>query len=124
MPVVHAASAQRYEFGDVTFVRLAAPQTGSTENSAWTFTIDPKSAGVTHRITREEIMIFLSGNAVAEIGGERHLVSKGDALIIPAHTDFRLSNESDAAVEGMATVPVGAQAVMPGEAPFTPPWTL
>jgi mannose-6-phosphate isomerase-like protein (cupin superfamily) len=124
MPAVHAANAQRYEFGDVTFVRLAAPQTGSKESSAWTFTVAPKSAGVTHQITREEIMIFLDGNAVAEIGKERHVVSKGDALIIPAHTDFRLSNEGNTAVEGMAMVPVGAQAVMPGEAPFIPPWTL
>jgi hypothetical protein len=33
MPAVHAANAQRYEFGDVTFVRLAAPQTGSKESA-------------------------------------------------------------------------------------------
>jgi mannose-6-phosphate isomerase-like protein (cupin superfamily) len=124
MPVIHSAQAEQFEMPNVTFKGLAAPSRGAKENCTWHFTLAPKSPGLLHQITREEIMIALSGTAVAEIGGERHVIGKGDAIIIPAHTDFKLSNESADAFEGIAVLPVGAQALIGSEAPFTPPWAV
>ena len=124
MTVISASQAQRYEMPNVVFRGLASPSRGSTENCTWQFTLAPNSPGLSHQITREEIMVVLSGTGVAEIGTERHTVSKGDAIIIPAYMDFKLSNESDKPFEGIAVLPVGAQALIGDEPPFTPPWAL
>jgi mannose-6-phosphate isomerase-like protein (cupin superfamily) len=124
MPVIYSAKAKTYEMPGVKFTCLAAPQTGSTENSAWQFSLTPNSQGTLHQVTREEIMIVIRGNATAEIGKDRHNISAGDAIIIPAHTDFRISNMSQEPFDGIAMIPVGAQAIMGSEPPFTPPWTL
>jgi quercetin dioxygenase-like cupin family protein len=123
MPVIYATKAKTYEMPGVSFKGLAAPQTGSKENSAWTFSLTPKSEGTLHQVTREEIMIATKGKAFAEIGKDKFEFSAGDAIIIPPHTDFRLSNKSTEEFQGVALIPVGAQAVIGDEAPFTPPWT-
>jgi mannose-6-phosphate isomerase-like protein (cupin superfamily) len=124
MPVIYASKAKTYEMPGVKFTGLAAPQTGSKENSAWQFSLAPKSNGTLHQLTREEIMIVIRGSAVAEIGTERHEISAGDAIIIPAFTDFKISNKSEKQFDGVAMIPIGAQAVIGTEPPFTPPWTL
>ena len=124
MPVILASQTRQFEMPNVRFTGLASPQRGSKENCTWQFTLAPKSPGLPHQITREEIIIALSGTGMAEIGNERHKISKGDAIVIPAHTDFSLSNESDKVFEGIAVLPVGAQVIIGNEPPFIPPWAL
>lgn len=123
MPVIYASKAKTYEMPGVSFVGLAAPQTGSKENSAWQFSLDPNTHGTAHHLTREEIIIVTSGSAVAEIGTDKHEISTGDAIIIPAFTHFKLSNSSSAPVICVAVLPIGARAIIDSEPPFTPPWT-
>ena len=68
MPVISVSNAPKFELPNVTFTGLASPQRGSKENSVWRFTIAPKAPGLPHQLTREEIIIALSGSAIAEIG--------------------------------------------------------
>jgi quercetin dioxygenase-like cupin family protein len=124
MPVIYASQAKTFEMPGVKFTGLAAPQTGSMENSAWQFSLAPNSQGTPHQVTREEIIIVIRGSGVAEIGTESHKISAGDAIIIPPHTDFKISNNSQSPFDGVAIMPVGAQAVIGTQPPFTPPWTL
>ena len=124
MPVVFAKNAHEFNMPNVTFTSRAAPSVGSTINSVWQFRIAPRSAGTLHQLTREEIIVALSGHAIVTLGGEKMEIAKGDTIIVPAHVDFGLSNESDSAFEAMAILPVGAQAMIKGEPPFTPPWAL
>jgi quercetin dioxygenase-like cupin family protein len=124
MPVIYSAKAKVFEMPGVKFTGLAAPQTGSKENSAWRFSLTPNSEGTLHKVTREEIVVVIRGTAKAEIGKETHMISAGDAIIIPAHTNFKLSNTTAETFEGVAMIPVGAQAIIGNEPPFTPPWTM
>ena len=124
MPIISASDATKFELPNVTFMGLASPQRGSKENSVWRLTIAPKAPGLPHQLTREEIIIVLSGSAIAEIGRERHRLSEGDAIIVPAKTDFSLSNDSEEAFEALAVLPVGGQAIIGKDAPFTPPWAV
>jgi len=116
------SDAPRFELPNVTFMGLASPQRGSKENSVWRVTIAPNAPGLPHQLTREETVIVLSGTAIAEIGKERHRVSEGDVIIVPAMTDFSLSNDGAEAFEAIAVLPVGGQAIVGNDAPFTPPW--
>jgi hypothetical protein len=36
--------------------------------------------------------------------------------------DFRLDNPGDVPFEAISVLPVGGRAMLPGRAPFTPPW--
>lgn len=124
MPFVSLSKAPKFELPDVTFMGLASPQRGSKENSVWHLTIAPNAPGLPHRLTREETIIVLSGTAIAEIGAERHRISEGDVIIVPEMTDFSLSNDSAEAFEAIAVLPVGGQAIIGNDAPFTPPWAV
>ena len=122
MPIVSVSDAPKFELPNVTFTGLASPQRGSKENSVWRLALAPKAPGLPHQLTREDTIIVLSGTAIAEIGKERHRLSVGDAIIVPAMTDFSLSNDSAEPFEAIAVLPVGGQAIIGNDAPFVPPW--
>lgn len=124
MTIICATQATHFELPNVKFSGLVSPKRGSTENSLWKFVLAPQASGAKHQLTREELILVTSGSAKVEIGGKIQMVAAGDAIIIPPHTDFSISNECDTEFEGVAVLPVGGQAVMAGEEPFTPPWAL
>jgi mannose-6-phosphate isomerase-like protein (cupin superfamily) len=74
-----------------------------------------------HALEREEVFVALSGVATATIDGVDHPVSPGDALIVPRDPPFSISCSDDAEFEAICCLPVGAKAIVDGEA-FTPPW--
>ena len=49
------------------------------------------------------------------------LIKSGDALVVPADTVFNVSVPGDEAFEGVAILPVGAYAQVPGSNPVIPP---
>ena len=122
MPVIPTANTKKFDIPTAQFTACAAPSTGATETSAWRVTVKAKSEGLAHQLTREEIILVLSGSATAQIGQEQHQVSEGDTLIVPAFVDFTLSNPNDRDFTAIAILPVGGQAIIGGEAPFIPPW--
>lgn len=124
MPVIAGAGAPTFTVPHVTARGLAAPSRGAKETCAWRFTVDPGAPAAPHTVDREEIFFLLAGRAVATLGGERHDLTAGDALIVPPHTPFAIANPHDEPLEMVAVLPVGGQATMPGQPPFTPPWAV
>ena len=122
MPHIPFSRAPQFSVPNVTFTGLASPQRGSTDNSVWHVAIAPNSPGLPHQLTREEIIVAISGQAKAEIGGKLYTLEAGDAIVVPPGQDFTLSNDSKTAFTAIAVLPVGGQAVIAGEQPFTPPW--
>jgi len=122
MPVISASDAPRFTLPGVTFTGLAAPSRGACETAVWRIALDPGAPGAPHRVTREEIFIAITGSAVATIGPDRHEISAGGAIVIPADTEFSLANPGDRPFEAVVVLPVGGQAAYEGQAPFTPPW--
>ena len=124
MPHIKASDAAIFQIPDVTFAGLAAPSRGARENAVWRVTLAPHAAGGLHSLSREEVLVALSGTAEARIGEAVHRFAAGDAIVIPAETEFALSNPGDGPFEAIAVLPVGAHVRM-GDAPaFIPPWTL
>ncbi|MFI1917812.1 cupin domain-containing protein [Nocardia sp. NPDC020380] len=122
MTLIKSADAPTFEGPLMTAVGLAAPSRGSTENSAWRFTMHPGNPGHEHLVSREEIFIALSGRARATMNGETFDFTAGDALVIPAHTLFKVSVPGETPFEAIAILPVGAYAQAPGGDPVSPPW--
>ncbi len=122
MPLIRNSDTKRYDIPTAQFTACAAPSTGATETSAWRVTVKARSEGLPHQLTREEIIMATSGSALAQIGPDRHVISDGDTLIIPAFMDFTLSNPNDTDFSAIAILPVGGRAVIGQDAPFLPPW--
>lgn len=122
MPLIKSADAPLFTGPGMTATGLAAPSRGSVENSAWRFTLDAGTPGHEHSVSREEIFIVLSGRAEVAMEGSTRVLNPGDALIVPAHTPFRLSAPGAEPFEAVAVLPVGAFAHSPGAEPIVPPW--
>ncbi len=68
MPVVHAADAVIHDMHGSRFTSYAAPSRGSAELCAWRLDVAPGSQGVTHAVSREEILFVLSGTLHVTLG--------------------------------------------------------
>lgn len=106
----------------IAFDALAAPSTGSQENSAWIISVAPGAEGMAHSVTREEIFVALEGSATILSGGEVHELHAGAAMIVPANASFALSNRAHDTFRAVAVLPVGGQAVLPDGTALSPPW--
>ncbi|MEO8242887.1 MAG: cupin domain-containing protein [bacterium] len=123
MPVIKAQDAKIFEIPNVTFHGLAAPSRGANENAVWRVVVAPGTEGAGHELSREEVLIAVSGRALARIGGVDHPVTVGDAIVVPPDTDFALSNPGEAPFEAIVVFPVGGQARV-GQDSFVPPWAV
>lgn len=108
----------------VVFTPVAAPSRGTTETAIWRTRVLPHEPGLLHHMTREEIIVGLSGAAEIRIGAERHALAPGDAFAIPAFTDFVLDCIGDDPFEAMVVLPAGGRAVIGDQPSFQPPWSV
>ena len=123
MSLIRASSAPTFAMDQVQFIGLAAPSRGSTESAVWRIVVAPyTTAKGSHQVTREEIFVALSGTAEVQLGGRSLALEAGSALVVPANTDFSLSNSGSSPFEAVVVLPVGGQAVIAGQPPFIPPW--
>jgi quercetin dioxygenase-like cupin family protein len=122
MPFIDHAEAPRFDLHGASFTGLAAPSRGATENAVWLVTLPPRAEGVPHRLTREEIFVVLEGAAFATLDGQMHELTPGCALVVPAQAELTLTNPHDVPFRSVAVLPVGGQALVGDNPPFTPPW--
>src|SRR5436305_15306702 len=92
MSVIQAPPAPTHELGGTRFTSLATPSRGSTETAVWQVEIEPGTPATPHSLTREEVFVVLAGRATVRIGDGIALAEVGDAIVVPADTEFELSN--------------------------------
>jgi quercetin dioxygenase-like cupin family protein len=122
MPLLHPADHRSFDIAGTRFTALAAPSRGAAETATWRLHVAPGTNGTPHRVTREEIVVALTGRGQATVDGQVHDLEAGAALIIPASSTFALGNPHDDPFEAIAIFPVGGEVVVGDAAPFTPPW--
>jgi mannose-6-phosphate isomerase-like protein (cupin superfamily) len=121
MPVIRAPESATHELPHARFYSLATPSRGSRETSVWRVQLTPSLATTPHSLTREEIFVVLSGTVRVVLAGASELAGAGDAIVVPAETEFVLACEGEAA-EVLCCLPVGGQARLEAGPLFTPPW--
>jgi len=122
MSVIPAPEAPTHDLGGTRFTSLATPSRGSSETAVWQVEIEPGVLATPHSLTREEVFVVLDGVASVRVGDVTGSAGPGDAIVVPAGVAFELANQGDAPLRLLCCLPVGGQARLPGEAPFTPPW--
>lgn len=124
MPRIDNSNTQTFDIPGVRFTPVASPSRGTSETAMWRASITPRSQGVVHHMTREEIILAVAGRGIVLTGGERHFLQPGDAFAVPAFTDFALECTSETPFEAIVVLPVGGRAVIAGEPSFQPPWSI
>jgi mannose-6-phosphate isomerase-like protein (cupin superfamily) len=122
MAVIPAPGAPTHELGGARFTALATPSRGSTDTSVWSVEITPGTLGAPHRLTREEVFVVLDGRAEVLLDGVRSTAGPGDAVVVPAGVPFALTAVGRTPLRALCCLPVGGQAQVGEDAPFTPPW--
>ncbi len=122
MPIISAQAAPTFDIPGVTFTGLAAPSRGARENSVWRLVMQPGTPANIHRLSREEILVAISGSARVSIDGIESEFTAGSAVIVPPDTEFALFNPGSEPFEAVAVLPVGGKAILADAAAFTPPW--
>jgi quercetin dioxygenase-like cupin family protein len=122
MPVIQPRAAHTHELNGTRFTTIAAPSTGSREASVWRVEIPAGIDPVPHELTREELIIVLSGTARASLAGRVEDIGPGGAIVVPPDTPFSLAAAGAEPLTALAYLPVGGQGRVAGQEPFTPPW--
>src|SRR6478735_8256055 len=123
MSVVHAPTEPTHALGGTTFMSLATPSRGGTDDtSLWRVSIAPGTPPTPHSLTREEIFVVVSGSADVTIDAARATAQAGDAIVVPPGVPFRLANAADQPLDLLCCLPVGGQARLDDGTQFTPPW--
>jgi mannose-6-phosphate isomerase-like protein (cupin superfamily) len=121
MAVIPAPDRPTHRVGGTRFTSLATPRRGSAETSVWRAAIAAGTPPTPHRVTREEVFVVLAGRAAVTIDGIDGVASAGDAIVVPADTEFAVANDGPEELHLVCCLPVGGQAVADGTV-FTPPW--
>ncbi len=122
MPIFHPTEAPTHTLPGTTFTSLATPSRGSQDTSVWLVEIAPGTAPTPHQLTRQEVFVVLSGQARVRIGDDHREVDEGGVIVVPVDTPFELANAGDTPLKALCCLPVGGQAYLEGQEPFTPPW--
>jgi mannose-6-phosphate isomerase-like protein (cupin superfamily) len=123
MPIIHAPEEATHDIGTARFTSLATPSLGSSETAVWQVEIEAGAPAAPHSLTREEVFVVLDGIAAVRIGTVNGVAGQGDAIVVPANTEFELVNGGDIPLRLLCCLPVGGQARFNG-ATFTPPWAV
>ena len=122
MPFIAADTAPTFELHGAVFTGLASPSRGACENAVWIVTLADAGQAVPHTLSREETFVCLEGRAIARVGEDTHELTAGCALVVPSGVEFSIRNPDARPFRAVAVLPVGGQACVAGQAPFTPPW--
>ena len=124
LSVVPMPSEPTHHLPGTAFTSLATPTLGSAETSVWRVAISPGTQATPHTLTRGEVFLILRGTVSVRIGETTETAMQGDVVVVPAETDFELSNAGSDTVEAVCCLPTGGQARIGGGDSFTPPWAL
>jgi mannose-6-phosphate isomerase-like protein (cupin superfamily) len=121
VPIILGSTAPTFDMPNATFTGLASPSRGAKETCVWKTRVQPGAGGAPHSFDHEEVLVAVTGAAVASLDGVEHPVAAGDAIVVPAGATFSLANPHDEPFEAVVALPVGALAFMNGQSLVPPP---
>lgn len=122
MPIVREQDAVQHHLHGATFNSFVAPSSGSRELCAWRLEVAAGTVGVPHRVSREEVLVILSGELTATIDGVATALTPGDVIFVPAEATFCLDNGSGGPATAWVTTSVGLEATLADGSSISPPW--
>lgn len=104
------------------FHSYVSPAAGSEELCAWRLEIAAGTAGVPHRVGKEEVFLLLSGRIRVHLDGTVEEMGPGDVLRVPAGSEFGVDNAGGETAAAWVTTSVGLEATLADGSVISPPW--
>lgn len=120
MGIHRRGEAVQHRLHGSVFHSYVSPSAGSAELCAWRLEIAGGTAGVRHRVGREEVFLLLSGRIRVYLDGVVEEMAAGDVLRVPVGSEFGIESDEDA--EAWVTTSVGMEATLPDGSVISPPW--
>ncbi len=121
VPIVRPTDAVPFETHGSSFLSYVRPSTGSSQLCAWQLVVPADLQGVSHRPTREEVLLVLDGELQISLDGDRSAMHRGDAALVPANSELRIDAGPKGATAWVTTT-AGLEAVTADGTRITPPW--
>ena len=116
------AAARVVETPAATMRTYASPTVGGGAPVAvWRTEMAPGAAGPVHVVDVDQVVVVVSGQLTAEVGGTAFVVPPGDSALLPADAERRLTAGPDGLVTVTASLP-GASARVGAGDPVPVPW--
>lgn len=123
MSIVRAGDAVQHRLHGSTFHAYAHPGAGtSTELCAWRLEVAPGTEGLPHRVSREEMLLVLTGELTTTLDGVTGTLAPGDVLVVPAGSHFGAGNTSAGPATAWVTTSAGFHATLADGSTISPPW--
>ena len=120
MPVVHRSDHRRTVTPNATMTTHASPTQGGAGLAVWTVEMAPGAVGPLHSFDAEQVWTVLDGSAGVELADERHELTAGDTVVMPAGALRRV--HAGEGFRAVVAAPAGARATAGDADPVLPPW--
>lgn len=104
-----------------TFHPLAAPSTGTTDLAVWTADAGAGASSSVHSMDREELFLIVAGALTFHGPDGTVHAHAGEAVLVPARTQLRVTNEGREQATLIAITSAGMRVTI-GATTATPPW--
>lgn len=121
MPIFSHADSANYSTHGSTFAAYVNSARGSSQLCAWRLTVPPGTVGVSHRPSREEVLLVLDGTLHVTIDDESNQLTTGSVAHVPAGSLLRISSSTDGG-SAWVTTTSGLTATTDDGTVITPPW--
>ncbi|BCJ41817.1 cupin [Actinoplanes ianthinogenes] len=122
MAIHRQSEAVTHRLHGSVFHSYVSPSAGSEQLCAWRLEIAGGTAGVRHRIDREEVFLVLAGKVRVFLDGVVEEITAGDVLRVPVGAEFGLDNPGPDPAAVWVTTSVGLKATLPDGSVISPPW--
>jgi len=125
MSVIRASRLQPINGQGSIYWPLATPSTGASELIVARVAKTPGNPGSIHAHDHEEVVVVLSGLAMAVVDGEQTRLATGDVLIISAGQLHQVTAIGDESFECLIAKPAGTRFLdSDGQVMTTPAWMV
>ena len=101
---------------------VATPSTGARDVSVIRQRQMPGGSGPEHHHDREEVLVPLRGEIAVHVLGARHVLTAGEAVIVPANLRHRVETLEDTLAEWLLVAPAGVRFFGADGQPVSPAW--
>lgn len=105
MTVIPAGDRRTTSTPNATMTTCCTPEQGEATVALWLTAMAPGAQGPWHRLDGEQVLTVLAGAVTLEHDGATTRMGPGDAAVIPAHDDRRLTADAEHGVEMVCAAP-------------------
>lgn len=124
MPVIRHADSRRTTTPNGTMTTFASPTQGATALSMWRVDAVPGSVGPLHAFDTELIWTITGGVATVDLDGEKHTLTAGDTVVLPAGVARQMHADAEAGFTAVVAATGGAIVSAQGREPLVPDWIV